>query len=352
LDAVLDEAAANSTAWRALSGNATVPAQALDSAEAFAQYLRSVAIGPVLRPPLRAKLDIRMHQTLDGQVRIRCYLCNDTPRDVVQRFRDQHNILADCQVQGALVRGILVPIELLPVPRDYQFDRYVWAVGHGASVVVSEDRRAVRTEALARYKQPRRTTNQHPSARFEDLVRDPFATLEVIRRAMVTYAADWQTQIIDQNERRLRADELEQCRQDLTAFCDEEARFAAGIAVLARDERLRQAFEGMNRVFQRTSAGRYESWHLFQIVFIVTQLPALSIREGITEGEWPEGVQRTWTDALEWADVLWFPTGGGKTEAYLGLISCAALYDRLRGKHFGVTAWLRFPLRMLSVQQL
>ena len=52
------------------------------------------------------------------------------------------------------------------------------------------------------------------------------------------------------------------------------------------------------------------------------------------------------------ADVLWFPTGGGKTEAYLGLISRAALYDRLRGKRFGVTAWLRFPLRMLSVEQL
>jgi ATP-dependent helicase YprA (DUF1998 family) len=51
-------------------------------------------------------------------------------------------------------------------------------------------------------------------------------------------------------------------------------------------------------------------------------------------------------------DVLWFPTGGGKTEAYLGLILIALFYDRLRGKERGVTALLRFPLRMLSVQQL
>jgi hypothetical protein len=108
----------------------------------------------------------------------------------------------------------------------------------------------------------------------------------------------------------------------------------------------------MNRVFERSSRGKYSRWHLFQIVFIVTQLPALSIREGISSGEWPVGTPRHWDDALDWADVLWFPTGGGKTEAYLGLISCAALYDRLRGKQFGVTAWLRFPLRMLSVQQL
>ena len=49
--------------------------------------------------------------------------------------------------------------------------------------------------------------------------------------------------------------------------------------------------------------------------------------------------------------MLWFPTGGGKTEAYLGLIVTAIFYDRFRGKDRGVTAWLKFPLRMLSVQQ-
>ena len=50
--------------------------------------------------------------------------------------------------------------------------------------------------------------------------------------------------------------------------------------------------------------------------------------------------------------MLWFPTGGGKTEAYLGLIAVALFYDRLRGKERGITALLRFPLRMLSTQQL
>ena len=36
----------------------------------------------------------------------------------------------------------------------------------------------------------------------------------------------------------------------------------------------------------------------------------------------------------------------------MGLIAVAAFYDRLRGKSRGITAWMRFPLRMLSVQQL
>ena len=301
-------------------------------------------------PPLRASLDIRSGVLSDGTVRISCYICNNTPRDLTHRFRDQHNILADRELSGTIVRGRLMPVELLPVAKDYQFDRQVWAVGHSASVVVSDDKQALRTETLAQFDQPRRTTNQNPQALFAALEQEPLDTLERIRVAMVDYADDWQTRILDGNQLGLSADELTQCESDLNAFRDEEARFAAGIAVLMADDRLKQAFRGMNRIFQRTS--KFESWHLFQIVFIVSQLPALAIREGITGGEWPTGTARRWDDVLNWADVLWFPTGGGKTEAYLGLISCAALYDRLRGKSFGVTAWLRFPLRMLSVQQL
>jgi hypothetical protein len=166
LDAVMAEACQDPTVWRALSGNAVVPVQALDTSENYAQYIRTIATGAVLLPPLHASLDIRITPMRDGRVRVRCYFCNNTARDTVQRFRDQHNILADCQVQGILVRGRLSPVELLPVPRDYQFDRDVWAIGHGASVVVSDDHRSVRTEALARYRQPRRTTKERPAALF------------------------------------------------------------------------------------------------------------------------------------------------------------------------------------------
>ena len=99
-----------------------------------------------------------------------------------------------------------------------------------------------------------------------------------------------------------------------------------------------------NEVFARANAGAsFDTWRLFQIVYIVSHLPALAAREH-TDAE----LRRE----LDHVDVLWFPAGGGKTEAYLGLIIGALFYDRLRGKHAGVTSWLRFPLRMLSVQQL
>jgi hypothetical protein len=350
LDGVLEDAAGSPTIARTIRGNAVVPAQALANVESYRTFLNGIATGPVAIPPLQASLDIRASRLPDGSVRISSYICNNTPRDLTHRFRDQQNILADCELSATIVRGNLTPVELLPVAKDYQFDRRVWAVGHSASVVVSDDRKAIRTETLARFDQPRRTTNQRPRAVFSQLASEPLGTLETIRAAMIAYADEWHQKVLNENSLGLTADELKQCDSDLKAFRDEEARFAAGIAALVKDDRLMLAFQGMNRIFRRTS--KFESWHLFQIIFIVTQLPALVIREGIISGEWPKGTARAWDDVLNWADVLWFPTGGGKTEAYLGLISCAALYDRLRGKHFGITAWLRFPLRMLSVQQL
>ena len=50
-------------------------------------------------------------------------------------------------------------------------------------------------------------------------------------------------------------------------------------------------------------------------------------------------------------DIIFFPTGGGKTEAYLATIVFHCFFDRLRGKTAGVTAWTRFPLRLLTLQQ-
>ena len=304
--------------------------------------------GETKRPPYRSRIELRSVPCGQGVVRISAYVQNTTPRQT--RSDDNYHVLADVRLNARITKGALRPIEILPVPEDYQYDRKVWALGINTSVEVDDTRKVLQTKALAKFEQPRLTTREKPSACFNELASEPFNVLNKILLAMQEYAKDWERKA-ETNSLGLGGLALAECKKDLDAFIKEIEMFARGIAALAADDRLLAAFKAMNRVMERLAKG-FDTWRLFQIAFIVTQLPSLLIREKLVHGEWPPGVRREWANELDYADVLWFATGGGKTEAYLGLISCTILYDRLRGKHIGMSAWLRFPLRMLSVQQL
>lgn len=106
-----------------------------------------------------------------------------------------------------------------------------------------------------------------------------------------------------------------------------------GIETIKNDEDARKAFILMNLCFLRTM--EYPHWHLFQIGYI------LSIVGNIVKGE-----------DFKTVNILHVETGGGKSEAYFALAVFTAFYDRLRGKKVGVSGITKFPLRMLSIQQL
>lgn len=108
----------------------------------------------------------------------------------------------------------------------------------------------------------------------------------------------------------------------------------------ARLEAFRLAMKAM--ALQRTWArGDKLTWFPFQIGFQLVALGSLMH---------PADSER------ELMDLLWFPTGGGKTEAYLGLIAFVLFHRRLRHEgdaHIGAgtAVLMRYTLRLLTIQQ-
>jgi hypothetical protein len=156
--------------------------------------------------------------------------------------------------------------------------------------------------------------------------------------------------------------------ETLAACRNALVRIREGVALLGRDRHAAEAFRFMNRAMwqQRIHALAAESarrggeldpgifdipgnrtWRPFQLAFILLNLA------GLTDLHHPD--RRDTPSAI--ADLLWFPTGGGKTEAYLGLTAYTLGLRRLQGTvagrsgEDGVAVLMRYTLRLLTLQQ-
>jgi hypothetical protein len=95
-----------------------------------------------------------------------------------------------------------------------------------------------------------------------------------------------------------------------------------------------------------SDVSRQRSWRPFQLAFLLVNLAALAD---------PLHPERSPEKGL--VDLLFFPTGGGKTEAYLGLTAFTLAIRRLQGKiaghdgSDGLAVLMRYTLRLLTAQQ-
>ena len=145
-----------------------------------------------------------------------------------------------------------------------------------------------------------------------------------------------------------RRETAEQLLNSANAAAD---RMARGVAMLGVDADLLDAFRVANRAVARALRQRLGNklgdtaprWRPFQLAFMLLNLP---------------GLADPFDPHRETVDLLFFPTGGGKTEAYLGLAAVTMVLRRLRNPGddgragAGVSVIMRYTLRLLTLDQL
>ncbi|MCL2468452.1 MAG: DISARM system helicase DrmA [Micrococcales bacterium] len=323
-------------------------------------------------------------------------LCNDqvTPRRIptdAWLFQTKLHIDAGGAAAFEPVRDVMDPRTSLGSGDDEQQrldlryrDRLEFAIGRTCSADWTQQpgtRRAtsVRTTWLPSAETPQTLAANVPGALLDmrALSTAEPSTLDAGLRPIVDAYGTWldaqdaQAAALPEHLRQTAADTVNEARQVHRQLSD-------GLDFLLHDPEALRCFGFMNRVMadqrvhsqivekrakdasltlrqaetQVLDGGFPHHWRVFQLAFVLMQLRALSD---------PTLLRRSGKASLAKVELLFFPTGGGKTEAYLGLAAYAFAIRRRQGVidtpdgpldgNAGVTVLMRYTLRLLTSQQ-
>ena len=265
------------------------------------------------------------------------------------RSLTRENFFFDTSAEFRFIEGHVSPFTLELAPQGFRYDRNLWGRGFNCAVEKITDTEYCTTHT-PHYSQKRYLTNSNPIAPFDILAHQPIPVLESIRAAMQESLVDWDSAEVKyrhQFDNQWETEFKGEFEKDKAQFMSEIQRFERGLELIRNNSDIQLAFQLTNEVFRRAGdhpvpSKEKKAWRLFQIVFLVSQIPGIAALVQPNDSDVSE---------REIVDIIYFPTGGGKTEAYLGVLVFHCFLDRLRGKRAGVTAWTRFPLRLLTLQQ-
>ena len=328
-----------------------------------------------------------MKMQLDnGYKMVSVYLHNNDKSDGDEKEYAKVMFQVEMLIADDLMSPIFVPEYLcrkVELEDEYYYKgRPVYARGRGCAATWEKkaeeiNATAIKSSFIPDYEIP------SVSAQIDDMPEHAFSMLqmgspkkksEVIQnlRTLTEMYGSWITDVLT-NDEAMHDDKFKATGQTIIDKCnDANRRMNAGIDLIENNDKVYQAFVFMNQAMylQRSitafskdygngipcslkdymtdmpEKGRkkdHSEWRPFQIAFVLLNMC------GIMDGESPE---------RDIVDLLYFPTGGGKTEAYLGLIAFTIAYRRLTvsdetdyEKDGGVTVFLRYTLRLLTTQQ-
>jgi len=235
-----------------------------------------------------------------------------------------------------------------------------YAVGHGVSVSVDEQDgtcHSVRTTWIPSGEIPRTDHSQDVPVLLDMEKLGTLADGETAKHELMPLVVTYRKWIEAQTA-TTTGESLTEAQDDTVEDLAVNARYAAeriesGIQRLADDPVCLEAFLIANRAMALQARQRFSQqkgvapdkvdaprWRLFQLAFILMNL------DGLTDPSHP---------SRKTVDLLFFPTGGGKTEAYLGLAAFTLVLRRLRNpgiESAGVSIIMRYTLRLLTLDQL
>ena len=279
----------------------------------------------------------------------------DDPKDADETYVFQAGFSVECDLPfhpRPDLSGRRAPSWDESVAHLHYADTPAFATGHGVSAdwtIEDDECRQVRTtwigSAEVEATKPRSVPGVELSMRRLGELSDGAAAKEALL-PLVTEYRGW----IESHAET--AASLPEAHRDIAQGLLQQARHAAdrmerGVGVLVADADALDAFRVANRTVEKALSRRIKEenlkWRPFQLAFLLLNLP------GTADSDSPERAT---------VDLLFFPTGGGKTEAYLGLAAFAMVLRRLRNPGHGgragagVSVIMRYTLRLLTLDQL
>lgn len=288
-------------------------------------------------------------------------------------FKEMEPSLFQVALSVAVPAAVHQFLRLDRVKPSYRYNQYLKypALGFNGGVVLTKggDQHLLTTTWSPRYVLPRIIPTDCAVQRNIEKLALPDCVTGL--KPLVQSYEEWLRKVeiypVDQgldgpNADELKDQEKDKLQKDLNSWRSELDAIRCGIEILDESQKHWngpgvqktplgipfEAWVSMNAAMTKIAKAKgYEEWHLFQLAFILASIPAFATRIPEFHRFYTPGV----AEHANAVTLLYFATGGGKSEAFLGLLAYVLFLDRLRGKHCGVSALMRYPLRLLTLQQ-